>query len=100
MSTRRNGEKGQGLIEYALILILVALIVVVCLALPAILAIGWVVSNWSAIVVWGSGWQPGGYLYRHRRCHRRSLAHFWPPKIGSRFRFNSVSQDAEFFYQI
>ncbi|HLE50075.1 MAG TPA: hypothetical protein VI791_02955 [Patescibacteria group bacterium] len=55
MSTRRNGEKGQGLIEYALILILVALIVVVCLALPAILAIGWVVSNWSAIVVWGSG---------------------------------------------
>ena len=43
-STSGNGEKGQGLVEYALILVLVAIVVIVILALLGP-AIGNVFSN-------------------------------------------------------
>lgn len=47
----RNKESGQGLIEYALILSLVAVIVrcIICLSLFLL------ISHWSVIALWGTG---------------------------------------------
>ncbi len=47
----KNGEKGQGLIEFALIILLAFLVGLICFVLPIML----VVTNWPAVVAWGTG---------------------------------------------
>lgn len=49
-----KSQKGQGLIEYVLILILFAVIVVAVTLGVWVLIVKVIIANWPAIVAWGS----------------------------------------------
>jgi Flp pilus assembly pilin Flp len=48
-------QKGQGLLEYALILILVAVVVIAVISLFWTLVGAWVIAHWPAFLAWGTG---------------------------------------------
>lgn len=50
----KNSEKGQGLVEYALILALVALVICLLSGCVWFLLIPLIVANWPAISAWGA----------------------------------------------